>query len=698
MEHKNKKQWHNILLLLLYVVVVTVSIIYAVSYFMHNSTERGLLAFERFSEQITYRVSDHLSKYTEQMILLKSELVDRQITDLDEIQQIFRRYIDNSALEGIGFVLNDGTARSYTGEMEVFDEAIDVLDVHNYPYTVTLSQNAVNGESQLLFRILWEGQGDPSAVAIYSYLPFSTISDLLKDTTYGDAGAFVAVVDHTGDHLWNSSDTLENKEGHNLIRDLEVYDLNDGAAAQEVATRLELQLSGLVTYTAYGEDRVLFYEPMGYNYWTLLTITPRSSVLNTENEIKMILVLTAGILAIVVAAVWFIYKNRKMQLALDVAQKESVFKGKFLSNVSHEIRTPLNGISGILHLMKNSGQDAVKQGEYLLRMEASVQQLTDIVNDVLDMAKIESGSVDIRSERFDLIELSEKTSHLFDAAVQEKGIELNVDLSGLKQRFFVGDAKKIQQIMTNLLSNAVKFTDRGSVTLSLSEDQGGICILVSDTGCGMKNEFQEIIFQPFTQEDTTYGRTQTGTGLGMAIISELVQVLHGTISVWSQPEKGSSFTVLLPLQADDDQSRQKEQPEEQPVSLDGIHILMAEDNAINSMIVEELLTQAGVEVKTVENGQLAVNYFLGPDSGHVDMILMDIRMPVMDGLEAARRIRASDHPRAKSIPILALTANGLEEDNKEILDAGMNQRLSKPISVQQLYESIQFYVSKENEG
>lgn len=694
----NKKQWRTILLLLLYVAAVTVSIFYAISYFMNNSTERGLLAFERFSEQITYRVSDHLSKYTEQMILLKSELIGRQITDLDEIQHTFQHYIDNSALKGIGFVLDDGTARSYTGKIEVFDQPIDVLDVHNYPYTVTLSQNAVNGEDELLFRIMWDGQGDSHAVAIYGYLPMSTISDLLKDTTYGDAGAFVSIVDHAGNHLWNSSDTLENKKGHNVIEDLEVYDINNGATAEEVATRLDLQLSGLVTYTAYGDERVMFYEPMGYNYWTLLTITPRASVLNTENEIKMILVLTAGILAIVVVAVWFIYKNRKMQLALSVAQKESVFKGQFLSNVSHEIRTPLNGISGTLHLLKTSAADVSKQEEYLLRMEDSVQQLTEIVNDVLDMAKIENGSVDIRPERFDLRNLSEKTSHIFDAAVQEKGIELHVDLSGLENRFYVGDARKIQQILTNLLSNAVKFTNQGSVTLSLSEDhKGGIRILVSDTGCGMTKEFQEILFQPFTQEDTTYGRTQTGTGLGMAIISELVRLLQGTISVQSEPDKGTAFTVALPLQADADQTMRETEPAPPQVSLSGIRILMAEDNEINSMIAEELLKQAGAEVKTVENGQLAVDYFLNPDAEPVDLILMDIRMPVMDGLEATRRIRASGHPRAESIPILALTANGLEEDNKEILDAGMNMRLSKPLSVQLLYESVQSYV-RGNEG
>lgn len=688
----NKKRRRTILLLLLYVAAVTASIFYTVTYFMNNSTERGLLAFERFSEQITYRVSDHLSKYTEQLILLKSELMDRQITDLDDMQNILRRYVNDSALEGVGFVLEDGTARSYTGVTEVFDEPIDVLDVHNYPYTVTLSENSINGQGQLLFRILWDGQGDSSAVAIYSYLPLSTISDMLKDTTYGNAGAFVAIVDHEGNHLWNSSDTLENKEGHNVIQDLEIYDLNNGVTAEEVATRLELQLSGLVTYTAYGQERVLFFEPLGYNYWTLLTITPRASVLNTENEIKMILVLIAGILAIVVVAVWFIYKNRQMKLALAVAQKESIFKGKFLSNVSHEIRTPLNGISGTLHLLKNCGGDAARQKEYLCRMEDSVQQLTDIVNDVLDMAKIESGSAEIHAERFDLRELCEKTSHVFDAAVQEKGIGLCVDLSGLKNRFYVGDAKKIQQIMTNLLSNAVKFTIHGTVTLSVSDDGDKIRILVKDTGCGMKKEFQEIIFQPFTQEDTTYGRTQTGTGLGMAIISELVQLLNGSISVQSIPDKGTTFTVELPLHADADQNVPAAPSPQQQVDLGGIRILMAEDNAINSMIAEELLTQAGAQVKTVENGRQAVDYFLDPDAEPVDLILMDIRMPVMDGLEAARRIRASDHPRAKDIPILALTANGLEEDNKEILDAGMNKRLSKPLSVSLLYESILSYI------
>ncbi len=701
MQKINKKRRRALLLMAVYVAAVSISIISAVSYFMENSSTRGLLAFERFSEQITYRVSDNLSKYTEQLILLKSELADREINDLAEIQNTMQRYIDNSLMEGIGFITEDGTAQSYSGEVELFDEPIDVLDVHNYPYAVTLSKNSIGGEDKLLFRILWEGEETSEAVALYGYLPLSIISDLLKDTTYGNAGAFVAIVDHNGDHLWNSSDTLENKEGHNLIRDLEVYDLNDGATAEAVATRLELQLSGIVTYTAYGDERVLFYEPLGYNYWTLLTITPRDSVLNTSSEVQIIIVLLVGVLSIVAVAVWFFHKNQKAELALAVAQKESIFKGKFLSNVSHEIRTPLNGISGTLHLLKNCEGDTVKQTEYLRRMEDSVVQLTGIVNDVLDMAKIESGKAEVHAERFDLYELGQKTAQLFESAVMEKQVELRVDTGKLKNRFYVGDAQKLQQIMTNLLSNAVKFTKEGSVTLALEEDSdqsaGGVRILVADTGCGMDMEFQKIVFQPFTQEDTTYRRTQTGTGLGMAITSELVKVLCGTIAVQSTPNVGTTFTVTIPLQADTDQTALDDEPSQEPmISLRGIHILMAEDNEINLMIAQELLTQAGATVKAVENGRLAVDYFLNPDAEPVDVILMDIRMPVMDGLEPTRRIRSSEHPHAKSIPILALTANGLEEDNKEILAAGMNERLSKPLSVQLLYERVQRYVKGDD--
>ena len=700
MKKTNKKRRRALLFMAVYVVAVAISISYAVSYFMDNSSTRGLLAFERFSEQITFRVSDHLGRYTERMMLLKSELIERDLSNTPEIQRTLQRYIDNSALEGIGFVMEDGTTVSYNGEVEAFDEPIDVIDVHNYPYAVTLSKNAIDGEDKLLFRILWEEPGDPAAAAIYGYLPLSMISDLLKDTTYGNAGAFVAIVDHNGDHLWNSSDTLEDKEGHNLIRDLEVYDLNDGATAEEVATRLDLQLSGTVTYTAYGDERVLFYEPLGYNYWTLLTITPRDSVLNTENEMRIIMVLLVGIASIVVIAAWLFYKNQKTEMALAVAQKESIFKGKFLSNVSHELRTPLNGISGTLHLLKDSEGDAAQQEEYLSRMEDSIEQLTGIVNDVLDMAKIESGSIEVHEERVDLHELSRKTALLFEASAQAKQVELCVDVTKLKNRFYVGDAKKIQQIMTNLLSNAVKFTEEGRITLALSEDDttssGGIRIIVSDTGCGMSLHFQKLIFQPFTQEDTTYGRMQTGTGLGMAISSELVQLLHGAISVQSTPDEGTTFTVVLPLQADADQSVPAAEPAQPEISLKGIRILLAEDNEINSMIAQELLTQVGAEVKAVENGQLAVDYFLNPAADPVDLILMDIRMPVMDGLEATRRIRASEHPHAKSIPILALTANGLEEDNREILAAGMNERLSKPLSVQLLYERVQRYVKGDD--
>jgi len=242
--------------------------------------------------------------------------------------------------------------------------------------------------------------------------------------------------------------------------------------------------------------------------------------------------------------------------------------------------------------------------------------------------------------------------------------------------------------MTNLLSNAVKFTIHGTVTLSVSDDGDKIRILVKDTGCGMKKEFQEIIFQPFTQEDTTYGRTQTGTGLGMAIISELVQLLNGAISVQSIPDKGTTFTVELPLHADADQNVPAAPSPQQQVDLGGIRILMAEDNAINSMIAEELLTQAGAQVKTVENGRQAGDYFLDPDAEPVDLILMDIRMPVMDGLEACTRIRAMDRGDGPSVPILAMTANAFEEDKQKAFAAGMTGYLVKPLDIRLLVEEL----------
>ena len=391
---------------------------------------------------------------------------------------------------------------------------------------------------------------------------------------------------------------------------------------------------------------------------------------------------------------------------LQQAEQASQFKTSFLFRMSHEIRTPMNGITGMLTLAEGKLTPEHPAMQYLTRADELTDHLLSLINDILDMSRIEAGKVELESAPFSLRALGAKLYDMFAKSLDARGIHYAVNFEEVTADWVVGDELRISQVIINFLSNAVKFTSEGEIIVTfrqmmLQEGCVDFMIRVHDTGIGMKSEFISRIFRPFEQEDASTTRRFGGTGLGMAISDQLVKLMGGQIVVESLPGVGSDFSVYLSLPTTEAPAAQEESaaetehaPAPAPASLD-CRVLIAEDNEINAMITQELLKEKGAQVDIAENGQLAVEAFTAHPADYYDLILMDIQMPVMDGHAAARAIRKLPRPDAAAIPIYALSADAFVEDERLSRESGMNGHLTKPIDFDLLCRIIQKILSKK---
>ncbi len=380
---------------------------------------------------------------------------------------------------------------------------------------------------------------------------------------------------------------------------------------------------------------------------------------------------------------------------LEKAESASQFKTSFLFRMSHEIRTPMNGIIGMLTLMKGKLAPGHPALQYMGKAEELSDHLLSLINDILDMSRIEAGKVELENAPFSLRAFGTTLEDMFARQFEKKGLSFAVQYEELTADWVLGDQLRLNQVVINFLSNALKFTSEGGVTVTFRQMllQGGkldLMIRVKDTGIGMKPEFLERIFRPFEQEDASTTRRYGGTGLGMAISDQLVRLMGGQIVVESKPGEGSEFTVFLSLPVTQAPAQEEEKtPAPEKIAGVPMHLLMAEDNEINAMIAVEILQERGAEIEVAENGQLAVEKFAEHPAGYYDAILMDVQMPVMDGRTAARTIRGLRREDAKTIPIYALSADAFVEDERLSREAGMNGHLSKPIDFDELWKVLQ---------
>ena len=387
-----------------------------------------------------------------------------------------------------------------------------------------------------------------------------------------------------------------------------------------------------------------------------------------------------------------------VKAALEIAEKASKAKTDFLSNMSHDIRTPMNAIIGITTLMKNELHEPEKLAEHLGKLETSGQLLLGIINDILDMSRIESGKTTLNVEKMNLPRQISQLDSVIRQQAGQRRQTLTVE-THVKHENVLGDPNRLKQVLMNILSNAVKYTPNGGHVrleideLTHTEHYTKYRFVVQDNGIGMSEEFQKTLFEPFAREEKSGTNKVQGTGLGMAITKSIVDLMGGTIHVESTTGKGTRFEVVLefPIDAEADTVQETQVPpeeEETASPLSGMKFLCAEDNAINAEILEMLLEANGASCTICANGQEIVDAFASVKPGDYDMILMDVQMPVMDGLEATRRIRSSENPLGKTIPILAMTANAFLEDMQKSREAGMDEHLSKPVDISALEQTV----------
>ena len=385
--------------------------------------------------------------------------------------------------------------------------------------------------------------------------------------------------------------------------------------------------------------------------------------------------------------------------ALQTAENANKAKTDFLSNMSHDIRTPMNAIIGIISLIRHNAGDKEKVIEYADKIAISSQHLLGIINDVLDMSKIEAGKTVFKYSDFSILDSIEELNTIFHSQANEKNQSFIITKENLKHEWVNGDKVHLMQIFSNLLSNAIKYTQEGGVIQFIAEESetnsstyGKYHFIVSDNGMGMSADFKETIFDAFTRAESSVTNKIQGTGLGMAITKNLVESMGGTIEVESEPNRGSSFEVILNLKIVENRvvssTEQIEMHETDSDILDGMRFLCAEDNELNAEILMELLKLEGAECTICENGKRILEAFEQSVPGEYDMILMDVQMPVMNGYEATEAIRRSSHEQAKTIPIIAMTANAFSEDMQHSLAAGMNAHISKPVDMKLLKKTI----------
>ena len=393
-------------------------------------------------------------------------------------------------------------------------------------------------------------------------------------------------------------------------------------------------------------------------------------------------------------------KTKLMQV-----EEASQSKTTFLSRMSHEIRTPMNGIIGMLALAEGKMQKQDPAMQYLDKANELSAHLLSLINDILDMSRIEAGKVELENKPFSLRAMGDKLYDMFAKTLDARGIRYAVNFEGVTVDWLLGDELRLSQIMINFLSNAVKFTEQGEIVVTIRQmmlREGNVDLLlrVHDTGQGMDPNFVYRIFRPFEQESIETGKKYGGTGLGMAITDQLVHLMGGQILVESLPGKGSDFTVYLTLpQAEaDEQASVTGRAEDQNQYEDAFQdcrILMAEDNDINAMIAVELLEGMGAKVDVAQNGQLALEAFQAKPEHYYDFILMDVQMPVLDGRAATRALRALDRSDATEIPIFALSADAFIEDERLSMESGMNGHYSKPIDFIALRRNVGAYLRRK---
>lgn len=602
---------------------------------------------------------------------------------------------DNGKLYSAKFLISDAKS---LGLQDLFSEGQDTVAV-----CFDDKNSLVERQQELL---LMGVKGEPIKVNGLTFVALVAATDIGVIQENFNAEAFYgkgysSVIDTNGQFVVNIKHTSSLNQRINFFSHI----FTEGSAFSMDTDTIYNNVQKGETFTFEYTDKnnikqVVYLEPLQSTNWYFVMELQRS-VFTAQNQV--LLLLSLGLLVIVIfillTVIFVLNKSSQKMIMLEASAQA---KTEFLSNMSHQIRTPLNGLIGLNHLMHGHITDQNKMKEYLSKSQHTANYLLSLINDILDISKLQSGKIELANKPVDLEILLDDVWTMQHDNFTNHNINFQID-KNIIAPVIVGDEAHIKHIIMNILGNAIKFTSAdGQITLTATQQKENgnkvaTTIKIADTGCGMSKEFLEHIWDSFSQEHPSNTKELKGTGLGMAISKLLIDAMGGEITAESELGTGSTFTVVLHSQIAEEQptksTHHKALPEMEMESNDfieekTIHVLLAEDIEINAVILIEILEQEGYVVTHAENGKIAVELFSNSKPYEFDIILMDMNMPIMDGCQASRAIRELDRPDAKSITICACTANTFKEDRDRAAESGMNDFLSKPIDVKLLLKKI----------
>ena len=705
--------------------------------------ENGKSSMGAVVEQIQQTYDLQVNGYYSQLHLLEDSLIQEEVRsiELDRNKKFFEAWQKESESTLI-FLQENGKAITTDGTKLRVDMPskllLDLRNGYNIGKLVTLDYNQKKKDGYLVAIPCQEYTiNGETYTAIGTLYDHSKLDSMLSVKSY-NGNAYLFMLDNDGNITYTNQ--IEDKFFRNyfLLKHLK----GDQAITEEEADSLQKKLDGREQgVELLGSDKPYYlgYCPIENNNTMLICIVEKSVVDNVLKDYQKTIVfetiLMAGFILLLFAGLFCSISrrslaeqkaeyekrnneiqtqamkemeesNKKLKKAKDIttealqtAENANKAKTDFLSNMSHDIRTPMNAIIGMTSLIRHDAGNKAKVIEYADKIDISSQHLLGIINDVLDMSKIEAGKTVFKYTDFSILDFITELNTIFHSQIDEKNQTLTIIKENIRHEWVNGDQVHLMQIFSNLVSNAVKYTQEGGKIQFLVEEcetkssvYAKYRFLVSDNGMGMSADFKDTIFDAFTRAENSMTNKIQGTGLGMAITKNLVEAMGGSIDVESELSQGSCFEVLIDLRIAEDRfvssAEQAEKDEPAGNVLKGMRFLCAEDNELNAEILMELLKIEGAECTICENGKRVLEAFEQSAPGDYDMILMDVQMPVMNGYEATKAIRRSSHELAMTIPIIAMTANAFSEDIQHSLAAGMNAHVSKPVEMKVLEKTI----------
>ena len=658
----------------------------------------------------------------------------RYLKKLSELSNYHERQIELIAVDSAGHYYTENGRMGLLREMNYLEDSPQRISYVSNSLTVDDSRMVFleqlstpitlqSGEKEITLRYFGISQS------------MTQLNDYFRCDAYENNNS-VYVLDNDGFKLFNANDT-ELLKGHNVYTVLSRMSYLHGSSFAVAKERLDRTGSCYSNAVLDGTEYFYALKQMENAQWTLAFLVPAKYVaVNTQKLVSIVMIIIiviAMVFSVITVFVgWSLLRQKQQQElqaekeanlrleqynihltqvndelrqaqdiaaeALQSAERASKAKTDFLANMSHDIRTPMNAIIGITTLMKNELHQPEKLAEHLDKLENSGQLLLGIINDILDMSRIESGKTTLNVEKMNLPQQISQLDSIIRQQAGQRRQTFTVN-THLQHENVLADPNRLNRVLMNILSNAVKYTPTGGHIrfevdeLPRNEHYARYRFVVQDDGIGMSEAYQKTLFDPFTREERSGTNKVQGTGLGMAITKNIVDLMGGSINVESTTGKGTRFEVVLefPVDAEADtvpEAQVLPEEEEETSPLSGMKFLCAEDNAINAEILEMLLEANGASCTICSNGQEIVDAFASVKPGEYDMILMDVQMPVMDGLEATRRIRSGENPLGRIIPILAMTANAFLEDMQKSREAGMDEHLSKPVDIAALEQTV----------